>query len=190
MKKLLFVPLIVVMGMLWSLFSLNSCSKKSDTMPATTIGTTLYDTLGGTALTSDPAHQGAMIEKGRLAIRDVIDSTIFVIAADPKINGHFTVLLSEVGKGDLSGYTDLSENLTTFVANATGAKDFIYIGLNMADAHNPATNPRMNGKATDADFTEFETDLVAGAKKNKVPQSIINSLGRIVESLRSVVVQQ
>lgn len=184
------MPLIVALGMLCTLSSLQSCSKKSDSMPPTTIGATLYDTLGGTALTVDPTHQGAMIEKGRLAIRNVIDSTIFVIAADPKINGHFTVLLSEVGKGDLSGYTDLSENITTFVAGATGAKDYIYIGLNMVDAHNPATNPRMNGKASNADFTEFETDLVAGAHKNKVPQGIINSLGRIVESLRSVIVQQ
>ncbi|HWY38470.1 MAG TPA: group 1 truncated hemoglobin [Bacteroidia bacterium] len=189
MKKLLFMPLIVALGIVCSLLSLNSCSKKSDAMPAATIGKALYDTLGGTTLTVDPTHQGAMIEKGRLAIRNVIDSTIFVIAADPKINSHFTILLSEVGKGDLSGYTDLSENLTTFVANATGAKDFIYIGLNMKDAHNPATNPRMNGKSTNADFTEFETDLVAGANKNKVPQSLINSLGKIVESLRSVVVQ-
>ena len=84
----------------------------------------------------------------------------------------------------------MSENLTTFVAGATGAKDYIYIGLSMADAHNPATNPRMNGKASNADFTAFESDLVTGANKNKVPTNLINSLGKIVESLRSVVVQQ
>jgi len=187
MKKLAFLP--IALAAFFSILLIESCSKKTSATPATTIGTTLYDTLGGTALVADPTHAGAMIEQGRLSIRNVIDSTIFVIAADSKINGHFTVLLAEVTKGDLSGFTGLSENLTTFVAGATGAKDFIYIGLNMHDAHNPATNDRMNGKATNADFDAFVADLVAGANKNKVPSSIINSLGKIVESLRTTVVQ-
>lgn len=189
MKKQSILTLTVVAA--FALFTIVSCSKSSHSVTPTTptVGNTLYDTLGGTALVADPTHSGAMIEKGRLAIRNVIDSTIFVIAADPKINGHFTVLLSEVTKGDLSGFTDLSENLTTFVAGATGAKDYIYIGLNMSDAHNPAVNPRMNGKATSADFDAFVNDLVTGATKNKVPTNIINSLGAIVETLRSQVVQ-
>jgi hypothetical protein len=33
----------------------------------------------------------------------------------------------------------------------------------MTDAHNPATNSRMNGKATSADFDAFVDDLVKGA---------------------------
>lgn len=188
MKKQSILPLTFVAAII--LFTIVSCSKSSNSTPKpTVIGNTLYDTLGGTTLVSDPTHSGAMIEKGRLAIRGVIDSTIFVIAADPKINGHFTVLLSEVTKGDLSGFTDLSENLTTFVAGATGAKDYIYIGLSMSDAHNPAVNPRMNGKATSADFDAFVNDLVKGATKNKVPTNIINSIGGIVETLRTQVVQ-
>ena len=112
-----------------------------------------------------------------------------MIAGDSRINGHFTVLLAEVTKGDLSGFTDLSENLTTFVAGATGAKDYIYIGLSMTDAHNPAANPRMNGKASNADFDAFVDDLVIGAKKNKLPANLINSVGAIVETLRTQVVQ-
>lgn len=188
MKNLKFLPL--AFAVVFGLLLVESCSKKSSPTPTqTTTGTTLYDTLGGTALVADPTHSGAMIEKGRLAIRNVVDSTIFVIAADSRINGHFTVLLSEVSKGDLSGYTDLSENLTTFVAAATGAKDYVYIGLNMHDAHDPSVNPRMNGKATNADFDAFVADLVTGANKNKVPSSLINSLGKIVESLRTTVVQ-
>jgi len=190
MKKLSFLPL--ALAAIFALVLIESCSKKASSNPTptkTTTGTTLYDSLGGTTLVADPTHSGAMIESGRLAIRNVIDSTIFVIAADPKINGHFTVLLSEVTKGDLSGFTDLSENLTTFVSGATGAKDYIYIGLSMSDAHNPAVNPRMNGKATSADFDEFVVDLVAGANKNKVPAHFIGSLGAIVETLRSQVVQ-
>jgi len=186
MKKLIFLitalSLFIILGM-------NSSCKKSTNSSPTTVGKSLYDSLGGTNLVMDPARPGSMIEAGRLGIRNVIDSTIFVIAADSRINSHFTVLLSEVGKGDLSGYTDLSENLTTFVANATGAKNFIYIGLNMSDAHNPAVNNRMNGKATNADFTAFESDLVTGAGKNKLPTNLLNSIAKIVESLRSVVVQ-
>lgn len=190
MKKLSFLPLALVFTAMSFLLITESCSKKASSNPTPATGTTLYDSLGGTTLTTDPTHSGAMIEKGRLAIRSVIDSTIFVIAADKRINGHFTVLLSEVTKGDLSGFTDLSENLTTFVAGATGAKDYIYIGLSMADAHNPAVNPRMNGKATSADFDAFVSDLVTGANKNKVPTNLINSIGKIVESLRTTVVQQ
>ena len=188
MKKLsLLIPVIFI-----ALFAMlvQSCSKNATSNPEPIkTGVTLYDSLGGTTLLADPTRSGAMIEKGRLAIRSVVDSTIFVIAADSKINGHFTVLLSEVGKGDLSGFTDLSENLTTFVAAATGAKDYVYIGLNMSDAHNPAKNDRMNGKATNADFDAFVTDLVAGATKNKVPSNLINSIGKIVATLRTQVVQ-
>jgi hypothetical protein len=189
MKKLL--VLFSALSLLVILQMTSSCKKSTNTTPnMTATGTALYDSLGGTTLVADPTHPGAMIEAGRLGIRNVIDSTIFVIAADSRINGHFTVLLSEVTKGDLSGYTDLSENLTTFVANATGAKNFIYIGLNMSDAHNPAVNNRMNGKASNADFTAFENDLVTGANKNKLPSNLLNSVAKIVESLRSVVVQQ
>ena len=189
MKKLTLLSLLcaIVVSMLF----IESCKKSSsDTAPTTvSTGTALYDSLGSTTLVADPTHAGAMIEQGRLSIRNVIDSTIFVIAADPRINGHFTVLLSEVTHGNLSGYTDLSENLTTFVANATGAKDFIYIGLNMADAHNPAVNNRINGKVSAADFNAFVADLVTGANKNKVPANLINSIGKIVLSLQSQVVQ-
>ena len=52
------------------------------------------------------------------------------------------------------------------------------------------TNPRMNGKATNADFDAFVSDLVTGAMKNKLPTNLINSVGAIVESLRGQVVQQ
>ena len=190
MKKLTLLPITFVFATMSFLVITESCSKKTSNNPTPVVGTTLYDSLGGTALVTDPTHSGAMIEKGRLAIRNVIDSTIFVIAADTRINGHFTVLLSEVTKGDLSGFTDLSENITTFVSGATGAKDYIYIGLSMKDAHNPATNPRMNGKASNADFDAFVSDLVTGANKNKVPANLITSIGKIVESLRTTVVQQ
>jgi hypothetical protein len=188
MKNPKLLSLALVFTVIASLLVSESCSKKSSPKPE--VKATLYDSLGGTAMVADPAHSGTMIEKGRLAIRSVVDSTIFVIAADSRINGHFTVLLSEVGKGDLSGFTELSNNLTIFVSTATGAKDYTYTGLSMKDAHDPATNPRMTGKATSADFDAFVSDLVTGANKNKVPANLITSIGKIVESLRTTVVQQ
>jgi len=166
--------------------SLGSC-KKHDSAARPT----LYDSLGGTAMVSDPAHSGTMIEKGRLLIRNIIDSTIFVIAGDTAINGHFTTLLGEVKSGNLSGFQALSKNLTDFVAVGTGAKDYTYTGKSMVAAHDPAQNPRMNGKADNSDFDAFEKDLFAGAGKAGVPANTpaLISVGKIVESLRSQVVQ-
>ena len=171
-----------------SVLAMESCHKSATTVKP--VKATLYDSLGGSAMVNDPAAPGKMIEKGRLGIRSVIDSTIFVIAADSRINGHFTVLLSEVTKGNLSGFTELSNNLTTFVAVATGAKDYTYTGLSMTDAHDPAKNPRMNGKASSADFDAFVDDLVKGANKNALPANLLNSIGKIVVSLKAQVVQK
>jgi hypothetical protein len=47
----------------------------------------------------------------------------------------------------------------------------------------------MNGKATNADFDAFVNDLVIGANKNKLPANLLNSIGKIVATLRSQVVQ-
>lgn len=185
MKKAILLPVIAIVAV--ASLALNSCSKKSSPKPP--VKATLYDSLGGTAMVSDPAHAGTMVEKGYLGIRSVVDSTIFVIAADNRINGHFTVLLNEVTHGTLTGFTELSMNLSNFVALGTGAKDYKYTGLSMVAAHNPATNPRMNGKASNADFDAFEADLAIGAQKNGVSANLIASLGKIVESLRTQVVQ-
>ena len=167
-----------------SMLSTSSCKKSSSS------SMTLYDSLGGTTMVADPSTSGATIEKGRLAIRSVIDSTIFVIAGDTTINGHFTTLLAEVTAGNLTGFEALSKNLTDFVAVATGAKDYTYGGKNMVAAHDPAQNSRMNGKADNSDFNAFEADLVAGANKNAVPSYLTARLGAIVETLRTQVVQQ
>lgn len=167
---------------------ISACKKKSDMQ----VNPTLYDSLGGTAMVVDPkGAAGATIEKGRLLIRSIIDSTIFVIAGDTAINGHFTVLLSEVGMKNLTGFMALSKNLTDFVAVNSGAKDYTYGGKSMTAAHDPAQNPRMNGKADNSDFNAFEGDLIAGAGKNGVTTSnpALVSLGKLVESLRGQVVQ-
>src|SRR5580692_9018275 len=135
MKKAALFSILLGLGVTLSLMS--SCSKKSSTS-STSNKPTLYDSLGGSAMVSDPANPGTMIEQGRLGIRSVLDSTIFVIAGDTAINGFFQVLLAEVTAGNTSGYTALSNNLTDFVCVATGAKDFTYGGKSMTDAHNPA----------------------------------------------------
>ena len=183
MKKL--SCLILLFAIFMGTTMTESC-KKTDTV----VPKTLYDTLGGTTMVADPSSPGTMIEQGRLGIRSVVDSTIFVIAGDTAINGHFAVLLTEVTAGNLSGFQALSKNLTDFFCVATGAKDYTYGGKSMTDAHNPATNPRMNGKADAGDFTAFVNDLVKGAQKNHLTTAQINSVGALVGTLQSQVVQQ
>ncbi|HEY4151208.1 MAG TPA: group 1 truncated hemoglobin [Chitinophagaceae bacterium] len=185
MKKTVFLS--VTLGLIVTAISVGSCSKSSSN--STPTPPTLYDSLGGTAMVTDPTNTSVKIEAGRLGIRSVIDSTIYVIAADAKINGHFKVLLTEVGMGNTSGFTALSKNLTDFVAVATGAKDYTYGGKSMVAAHDPAQNSRMTNKATSADFDAFVADLVTGANKNKVPSNLITSIGALVNTLRSQVVQ-
>jgi len=137
-------------------------------------------------MVNDPAAPGKMIEKGRLGIRSVIDSTIFVIAADSRINGHFTVLLSEVTKGNLIRLYDLAITLPLLLPVVQVLKIIRY-RLSMTDAHDPAKNSRMNGKASSADFDAFVDDLVKGANKNGLPANLLGSIGKIVVSLKAQV---
>lgn len=169
----------------------SSCSKSSNTATATVaVQATLYDSLGGTTMVTDPTNTSVKIEQGRLGIRSVVDSTIFVIAADAKLNVFFKVLLAEVTAGNTSGFTALSKTLTDFFCVATGAKNFTYGGKSMVAAHDPAQNSRMNGKAASADFDQFVADLVIGAQKNKLPNNLIASVGIVVNTQKSIVVQK
>jgi hypothetical protein len=176
-----------VLGLLVVVSILPSCSKSSNnnsTKP------TLYDSLGGTAMVSDPANSGQMIEKGRLGIRSVVDSAIFVIAGDDSINPYFMTLLAEVTANNFSGFNELSKNLTDFFCVGTGAKDFTYSGLSMANAHNPATNPRISEKVSVNAFNEFIVDVGKAAVKNGLPSNLINSLVVVINSQMSLVVQR
>lgn len=165
-----------------------SCKKKDSTTPVAIL--TLYDSLGGTTMVADPSNSGQMIEKGRLGIRSVVDSTIFVIAADPSLNTFFPVLLAEVTSNNLSGFTALSKSLTDFFCVATGAKNFTYSGKSMVAAHDPAQNSRMNGKASAADFDQFVADLVIGAKKVGLSDQLIGRVGTVVNTTKTQVVQK
>jgi hypothetical protein len=188
MKKAAFLS--IAMGLAISTVMIQSCKKDDKTTPVVT-KPTLYDSLGGTTMVTDPKNSSAKIEQGYLTIRSVVDSSIFVIAADTNINKFFNVLLMEVTSGNTSGFAALSKNLSDFVAVGTGAKNFTYGGKNMVAAHDPAQNPRMNGKAMNDDFDSFETDLVKGAGQNGIMPTnpALQSLAGIIESLRTQVVQ-
>jgi len=173
-----------------SAFISTSCNKDDDNPVVIPTPTpTLYQKLGGTTMVSDPANPGMMIEKGRLGLRSVVDSTIYVIAGDPELNGFFPVLLTEVGAGNTSGFAALSKNLTDFFCVGTGATNFTYTGKSMVAAHNPATNPRMGGLADNGDMDKFIADVVVGAQKNNVPNNLIGEVGAVLETLREDIVQ-
>jgi len=179
---------LFILGLIASVAFLGSCKKDEDVPEVTKM--TLYDSLGGSAMVNDPANAGMKIEQGRLGIRSVVDSAIFVIAGDAKINGFFTVLLAEVTSGNTSGFEALSKNLTDFICVATGSKSYTYGGKSMVAAHDPAQNARMNGKAANADFDAFIADLVVAAKKNGLSDQLIGQVGALVETLRPAIVQK
>ena len=176
---------IVILGMAMVIIVTTSCHKSASSTPPT-----LYDSLGGTTMVADPANSGTQIEKGYLGIRTVVDSAIFIIAGDTAINGYFKVLLAEVTSGNLSGYQKLSANLSNFVAVATGAKDYTYTGLTMQSAHNPATNTRITAAVMADDFDEFVKNVAASAAKNGVPSNLITSLGNLLYTVESQVINQ
>lgn len=181
------VVVLFVLGLGALSLTLPSCHKDDNNTPAKM---TLYDSLGGTVMVNDPAHSGTMIEKGRLGLRSVVDSAIFVIAADAKINSYFTTLLNEVKANNLSGFQALSKNLTDFFCVATGAKNFSYTGKNMTDAHNPAANARISNKVNSTDFDQFTADVVIAAQKNGLSSQLIGQVGVVINSVKTVVVQR
>lgn len=167
------------------LITMSACKKDKEAVKPT-----LYEKLGGTELVTDPVNTTQKIEKGRLGLRSVVDSTILVVAGDPQLQPFFATLLSEVGSGNLTNFALLSKNLTDFFCVGTGAKNFTYSGLSMKAAHDPSQNPRMAFKASNNDMDKFIADVVVGAQKNGVPNDLIGEVGVILESLRADIVQQ
>ncbi len=156
----------------------------------------LYTRLGGSGLIPDPMDEDQLIEAGYVPLRAVVTSTVLIIATNEggKYNDllpYFSVLLGEVGAGNTSGFTALVTSFSDFLAANIGSHTISYDGLNMRDAHNPATNPRMTGLISDADYDLFIQAVVEGAKENNVPDSIIAEFGAILTSqgLRSAIVQ-
>jgi len=158
----------------------------------------LYAKLGGTTMVADPNNPSQMIEQGRLSYRSVVDSTITLIVADivtgaeGNLGAHFAPIVSEVSSGNATNVSILSKNLTDFFsANTGGGATNVYTGLDMVAAHDPAQNPRMGVKSTDADYDKFIGYVGAAAGLNGVtdPQ-LINEVVAVLESLRTPIVQE
>lgn len=174
--------------LLFSLLMVWSACKDDDDDP-TPDEMTLYEKLGGDDMVADPNDPNEMIEEGRLAIRSVVDSSIFVIAANPDLAVYFQALIADITGGDFSTFFALSENFTDYIAVEAGAENFTYDGMNMSDAHDPTVNSRMAMTADNDDFNSFIAAIVTGANQNSVPSDLIGELGEILEATRSDIVQ-
>lgn len=173
-----------------------SCSKDDDPAP---VKASIYTRLGGTTMVADPDNSGQMIEQGRLSFRKVVNSAIGLIVADIQANAsgnlqaHFAPLLAETGATQTTNIAKLSDNLTDFFSFNTGGTNAVntYSGLSMAAAHNPAMNPRMGVKSTNADYTKFEGYVGAAANANGVASNteLYTDIVAVLESLRSTIVQ-
>jgi hypothetical protein len=175
-----------------------SCSDDDDNTPAAK--PSIYARLGGTTMVQDPdAAPGVMIEAGRLSFRKVVNSTIQLIVADVQsgasgnLGAHFAPILAETGATQTTNLAELSDNLTDFFSTNTGGTSAVnnYSGLNMVAAHDPATNPRMGVKASNANYDKFEGYVGAAAQANGVAANteLYADVVAVLESLRSPIVQ-
>lgn len=177
-----------------------SCSDDDDPKPE--VEASIYTRLGGTKMVPDdgPGNEGQMIEAGRLAFRKVVNSTVGLIVADVQTNAsgnlgaHFAPVLAEVGAGNTTKYAILIDNLTDFFSFNTGGTNSVntYSGLNMVDAHDPAKNPRMGTKSSDADYTKFVGYVGAAANANGVASNteLYTDIVAVLQSLRAPIVQK
>lgn len=178
--------------------SFTSCSNDDDPKPEPK--PSIYARLGGSTMIADPDNSGQMIEKGRLAFRKVVNSTVGLIVADVQSNAsgnlgaHFAPVLTEVGAGNTTKLAILVDNLTDFFSFNTGGTNAVntYSGLNMVDAHDPAKNPRMGTKSSNADYTKFVGYVGAAANSNGVAANtqLYTDIVVVLESLRTPIVQK
>lgn len=179
---------------------ITACSDNDDDVtPTPTPTPSIYERLGGTTMVADPNNGGQMIEQGRLSYRSVVDSTITLIVADivadasGNLGAHFAPIVGEVSGGNTTNVAVLSDNLTDFFSSATGGTSPVnnYTGLSMVAAHDPATNPRMGTKASDANYTKFVGYVGAAANLNGVASDtqLYTDVVAVLESLRDPIVQ-
>lgn len=176
-----------------------SCSDDDDPNPEP-VEASIYTRLGGTKMVADPDNSGQMIEAGRLSFRKVVNSTVGLIVADVQANAsgnlgaHFTPVLTEVTAGNTTKLAVLVDNLTDFFSFNTGGTNAVntYSGLNMVDAHDPAKNPRMGTKSSDADYTKFVGYVGAAANANGVASNteLYTDIVAVLQSLRAPIVQK
>lgn len=193
MKK---VPVLLVTACMGIAVFFASCKKEEEKKPDPTPAPTLYERVGGTEMVADPKNPSQMIEKGRLTLRAVVDSSILVIAGDAQLAPYFPTLFAELNNGNTSGLMALSENLTDFMCTATGCKNpnYAYGGKNMKDAHDPAKNSRMGMKANKADFDKFVGDIGIGLAKNGVTaqnnKQLVDDLVALLYTTEADIVQR
>ncbi len=176
-----------------------SCSDDNDPEPEP-VEASIYTRLGGTTMVTDPENSGQMIEQGRLNFRKVVNSTVGNIVADVENNAsgnlgaHFAPVLAEVTAGNTTKLAILVDNLTDFFSFNTGGTNAVntYSGLNMVAAHDPATNPRMGTKSSDADYTKFVGYVGAAAVTNGVAANteLYADIVAVLQSLRTPIVQK
>lgn len=177
-----------------------SCNNDDDDPVAPPVKASIYTRLGGTTLVADPDNTGQMIEQGRLSFRKVVNSTIGLIVADVQSNAagnlsaHFAPVLAETGSSQATNIAKLSDNLTDFFSFNTGGTNAVntYSGLNMVAAHDPATNPRMGTKSSNADYNKFVGYVGAAANANGVASNteLYTDVVAVLESLRAPIVQK
>lgn len=173
-----------------------SCSDDDDPKTEASI----YTRLGGTKMVTDPDDTSKKIEAGRLAFRKVVNSTVGLIVADVQANAsgnlgaHFAPVLAEVTAENTTNLAKLVDNLTDFFSSATGGTNAVntYSGLGMVAAHDPAMNPRMGVKSTNADYTKFVGYVGAAANANGVASNtdLYADIVVVLESLRDPIVQE
>lgn len=176
-----------------------SCSDDDNPKPEP-VEESIYTRLGGTKMVADPDNSGQMIEAGRLSFRKVVNSTVGLIVADVQANAsgnlgaHFAPVLAEVGADNTTKLAVLVDNLTDFFSFNTGGTNAVntYSGLNMVDAHDPAKNPRMGTKSSDADYTKFVGYVGAAANANGVASNteLYTDIVAVLQSLRAPIVQK
>jgi hypothetical protein len=187
--------LFLTAGLITASFMYSSCSK-DETTKTVTPTPSLYERVGGTTMVNDPANSGKMIEAGRLTLRAVVDSSIFVIAADPQMAKYFPVLFAELGMSNTSGLTALSKNFTDFMCTATGSKNsgYAYTGKSMKAAHDPAQHNRIAQKIDKADFDKFVGDIGTGLAQNGVTsannKALVDDLVALLYTTQSDIVQK
>ena len=188
--------LLLSVSLIATTFMYSSCSKESTTTVTPTSTPTLYERVGGTTSVNDPSNAGKMIEAGRLTLRAVVDSSIFVIAADPQMAKYFPVLFAELGMSNTSGLTALSKNFTDFMCSATGSKNtaYAYTGKSMKAAHDPAQHNRIAVKIDKADFDKFVGNIGAGLAQNGVTsannKALVDDLVALLYTTQGDIVQK
>lgn len=152
--------------------------------------------LGGETRVADPQNSGQTIEQGFLNLRTVVTNTVLTIATNEggkydALQPYFSVLLTEVGSGTTTGLNTLVMDFSEFLAEATGAKNFTYSGLDMAAAHDPDRNPRMTGRVNNADYDLFIQAVVEGAAQAGITSTeVLGPVGQLLESVRQPIVQR